>query len=213
AITLGIALPWRQAALERYKMKHTFYGDLAGRFVATGGALFKRGWLLWLATVLVLAFPIIVAITKSTALIAAAFGVQVIILPFIYGAYKAIEWRWWVSGIRFGEVSFVSNLGRAAMIGLYWKMIGWVILLIIVLMIWIAAVSGTAYLLGDFNNAAPEKLLLLSQQLPVLIGVGVGYLAMVLLTWMLMRIYLIHDVWRRVAESATVHNVAAAYNL
>src|SRR4249919_2711343 len=140
--TLGIALPWRQAALERYKMKHTFYGNLAGRFDATGGALLKRGWLLWLATVLVIAFPIIVAITKSTALIAAAFGVQVIILPFIYGAYKAIEWRWWVSGIRFGEVSFESDLRRGAMIGLYWKMIGWVILLIIVLMIWIAAVSG-----------------------------------------------------------------------
>jgi len=212
-ITLGIALPWRQAALERFKMKHTFYGDLAGHFDATGGALFKRGWPLWLATVLVIAFPIIVAITKSTALTAAAFGVQVIILPFIYGAYKAIEWRWWVSGIRFGEVSFESDLGRGAMIGLYWKMIGWVMLLIIALMMWVGAVSGIAYLLGDFKNAAPEKLLLLSQQLPVLIGVGVGYLAMVLLTWMLMRIYLIHDVWRRVAESATVHNVAAAYNL
>ena len=42
---------------------------------------------------------------------------------------------------------------------------------------------------------------------------GVGYLAMVLLTWMVMRIYLIHDVWQRVAESVTVHNVAAAYNV
>jgi hypothetical protein len=54
---------------------------------------------------------------------------------------------------------------------------------------------------------------LVSQQLSVLIGYGVGYLAGVLVTWMLMRIYLVQDVWKRVAESVTVHNVAAAYNV
>src|SRR5690349_21863697 len=69
-ITLGIALPWRQAALERYKMKHTFYGDLAGRFAATGGALFKRGWLLWLATAIMVVMLFVVIGTKSSVLIA-----------------------------------------------------------------------------------------------------------------------------------------------
>ena len=33
-LTLGLAYPWRAAALGRYKMGHTFYGDLAGRFTA-----------------------------------------------------------------------------------------------------------------------------------------------------------------------------------
>src|ERR1700754_4658228 len=41
-VTLGFALPWRAAALERYKMQHSWYGDLQGDFVATGGQLFKR---------------------------------------------------------------------------------------------------------------------------------------------------------------------------
>jgi uncharacterized membrane protein YjgN (DUF898 family) len=164
-------------------------------------------------TALVVGFPFAAGITQSGALIGAAFGVLALILPFIYGAYKAIEWRWWASGIRFGDVSFESDLRRGAMIGLYWKMIGWVILVTIVLMIWISAVVGIAYLLSDFNDPAPEKLLLVSQQLSVLIGYGVGYLAGVLVTWMLMRIYLVHDVWKRVAESVTVHNVAAAYNV
>src|SRR5690348_11171972 len=31
-VTFGIALPWRAAALERYKMRHSWYGDLQGRF-------------------------------------------------------------------------------------------------------------------------------------------------------------------------------------
>jgi uncharacterized membrane protein YjgN (DUF898 family) len=213
AITLGIALPWRQAALERFKMKHTFYGDLAGRFDATGGALFKRGWILWFAAVLLSVLLLVVGTTQSPALIGAAFAVDALVLPFIYGAYKAIEWRWWVSGIRFGEVSLESDLRRGAMIGLYWKMIGWGMLVVIGLMIWISAVVGIAYLLSGFNGPAPEKLVSVSQQVPVLIGYGLGYLAVVLLTWMLMRIYLIHDVWQRVADSVTVHNVVAAHNV
>jgi predicted ferric reductase len=99
------------------------------------------------------------------------------------------------------------------MIGLYWKVIGWVILLTVMLMIWISAAVGIAYLLSDFKDVAPEKLLSVSQQVPVLLVIGVGYVAMVLLTWMVIRIYLIHDVWQRVAKSVTVHNVAAAYNV
>jgi uncharacterized membrane protein YjgN (DUF898 family) len=213
SVTFGVALPWRQAALERYKMKHTSYGDLAGHFAATGGALFKRGWHLWLATMMLVVFPFLVGITHSPGLIAAAFGLDVLILPFIYAAYKAIEWRWWISGIRFGDVSFKSDLGDGAMIGLYWKVIGWVVLLAIALAIWISAVLGVSYALNNSSDAAPQKLLLVSQQVPVLIGYGVGYVVMVLLTWMVMRIYLIHDVWKRVADSVTVHNVAAAQNV
>ena len=49
-VTLGLALPWCQAALERYKMRNSFYGDLAGRFEGTGGGLFKQVWWLWLVT-------------------------------------------------------------------------------------------------------------------------------------------------------------------
>src|SRR4249920_3456218 len=32
ALTLGLALPWRTAALERYKMRHSYYGNLQGSF-------------------------------------------------------------------------------------------------------------------------------------------------------------------------------------
>src|SRR5258708_2592700 len=46
-LTLGLALPWRQAALERFKMRHTFYGDLPARFDGRGWDFFKRGWWVW----------------------------------------------------------------------------------------------------------------------------------------------------------------------
>ncbi len=47
-MTLGFALPWREAALERYKMRHSYYGDLQGSFEGRGWEFFKRGWWLWL---------------------------------------------------------------------------------------------------------------------------------------------------------------------
>src|ERR1700733_9720251 len=42
-LTLGLALPWREAALERYKMRHSYYGDLQGSFEGRGWEFFKRG--------------------------------------------------------------------------------------------------------------------------------------------------------------------------
>ena len=83
-MTLGLALPWRTAALERYKMRHSYYGDLQGSFEGRGWEFFKRGWWLWLLT------PIALVVYP--------------LAPFIYGAFKAVEWRWWLSGIRFGGV-------------------------------------------------------------------------------------------------------------
>ena len=39
--TFGITYPWREAVLERYKIRHTHYGDLQGRFEGTGWSLFR----------------------------------------------------------------------------------------------------------------------------------------------------------------------------
>ena len=47
-LTVGLAYPFQIANLERYKMKNTFYGDLGGRFEASGLALFFRGVPMWL---------------------------------------------------------------------------------------------------------------------------------------------------------------------
>ena len=119
--TLGLALPWARASLERYKMRHTSYGDLPGRFEATGGELFRRGWPLWLmAWPLLIPFGLI-AWTPQRGWLSIFLWVA---LPFIYAAYKAIEWRWWVAGIRMGDVRFESDLAAAAFVDLYWKWAG-----------------------------------------------------------------------------------------
>src|SRR6516164_8530773 len=91
-VTLGLALPWREAALERYKMGHSYYGDLQGSFEGSGWEFFKRGWWLWLLT------PVALYVMIGA--------------PFVYAAFKAVEWRWWLSGIRFGGVRLQSTMRR-----------------------------------------------------------------------------------------------------
>jgi uncharacterized membrane protein YjgN (DUF898 family) len=211
-LTLGLALPWRQAALERYKMRHVSYGHLRGRFDARGWAFFKRGWVLWLALVIILPAPQVFALLQMPVLTGLALILQVLALPFVYGMYKATEWQWWISGIRLGEVSFATAMDRGGLIDIYWKVVGWMALLVIVLSIWVGSVFGIAYSLSDVGSTAQQRSVAVFQQLSFLIPSGFGYVVAVLATWAIMRIYLIRDVWQRVVASTTVHNLAAADN-
>jgi uncharacterized membrane protein YjgN (DUF898 family) len=207
--SLGIALPWRQAALERFKMRYTAYGHLQGRFDGTGGQLFKRGWGLWLALWVLVLLPVVLGYQLMPWLAGLASIVLVFALPFVYALYKAIEWRWWVSGIRFGDVGFESDMDRAELIDLYWKVLGWSFLIILGLAIWFGAVMGIGYTLVEGDT--PElKFLAMSQHWGLLVAGGLGYVAGVLAFWAVMRIYLIHDIWQRVAGSSTVRNLEAA---
>ena len=191
-VTLGLAVPWQKAALERYKMRHTAYGDLQGRFEATGGQFFKRGWWLWLLT-----WPSVLLIIP---------------LPFIYAAYRAIEWRWWLSGVRMGEMRLESDLPKGAFIDLYWKVIAWSMVLSSAL----GAVAGVA-LTTAWQMAGPgkaeEKMVEVMQQIPVLATIGVTYLVTALAAGAIARIYLTRDIWQRVASSITLHNLGTADNV
>src|SRR5215813_5585745 len=191
--TLGLALPWRAAALERFKMRHSFYGDLAGRFEGTGWEFFKRGWWLWLLAWFATLVPFA--------------------LPFIYAAFKAVEWRWWVSGIRFGDVAFKSELPGGALIGLYWKAIGWGLLLLLVLSLWVAAAVAVAMTLPGTSDLNGEEVARALQHPAALAATAFGYVVAALALGMVLRIYLLRDVWARVASTATVYNLAAADNV
>jgi uncharacterized membrane protein YjgN (DUF898 family) len=196
-LTLGLILPWREAALERYKMRHSYYGDLQGSFVGTGWEFFKRGWWLWLlAPIAFYVFPA---------------------APFVYAAFKAVEWRWWLSGIRFGGVRLQSTMTRGALIGLYWKVIGWFFLLFAGLLAYMAL---CVVVLASMDGAAfNEYLVGLAQahsvvpSIPLMILAGVGYLAFALAINVVMRLYLLRDLWARVIATTSVYGIEAADNV
>ena len=193
-LTLGLALPWRDAALERYKMRHTHYGDLQGSFVGDGWTFFKRAWWLWLLTPFAL--------------------VTYVGIPFVYGAFKAIQLRWWLNGLRLGGVSLESNLRKGQLIGLYWKVVGWIALSGGVLAIALGlALAITASMTGEpidedlFTN--PE----IFTSIPFIALAVVAYLVWAMSLNVFIRLYLVRDVWQRAIASVTVHGIEAAANV
>jgi uncharacterized membrane protein YjgN (DUF898 family) len=192
-LTLGLLLPWREAALERYKMRHSYYGDLQGSFEGQGWEFFKRGWWLWLLA------PFALYIFPLT--------------PFVYGAFKAVEWRWWLSGIRFGGIGLESNLRRGALIGLYWKVIGWFLLLLLAFVAYLAICAG---LVASMSGAPLNQFfapLVFVKSIPLLVLLGIGYLGFALALNVVMRVYLMRDLWVRVLASINVHGIEAAANV
>ena len=220
-LTLGLILPWREAALERYKMRHSYYGDLQGGFEGRGWDFFKRGWWIWLIAVLSLTmavmivplakfFPSLLPLIKIASV---APFLLIVAAPFLYAVFKAVEWRWWLSGIRFGGVRLESSLTRGALIGLYWKVIGWFLLLGVLLSAYvylcIALVAGVSQI-PMAKLFAPGNL---QGSIPVVVLVVIGYLAFILTANVVMRIYLLRDVWARVMASTTLHHIEAAANV
>lgn len=201
-ITLGLMLPWRTALLERFKMRHSYYGNLQGSFGGTAGELFSAGWPFWLGAIVL----VIVSI----------FFPPLIWLggPFLYACYKAIEWRWWLTGVRFGEVSFTSGLSTSELIDLYWKVIGWgfviglaalfVFAFVFIFILFASGVEMHIRAIGPALNARPV--------LAIAIGIvgAIFYLAIILSIGVVTQLYLTRDMWQRVASSVFIANLAAA---
>jgi uncharacterized membrane protein YjgN (DUF898 family) len=159
-VTLGLAYPFAQASLERFKMRNTYYGDLQGHFVGSGLRLFLRGVLFW-AIVIV---PFLLAMTAAigeidwsalaeamrrggddvagrieSANVGAAVSVAVIGVTWsivaaalLYPVFQAMVLRWWMSGLRFGTLTVASRLRTGAVYALYLRFM------------WIALLAGAA---------------------------------------------------------------------
>ncbi|RTE90959.1 DUF898 family protein [Bradyrhizobium sp. LVM 105] len=189
-LTLGLALPWRAAALERYKMQHSHYGDLTGDFEGDGWTFFKRAWWLWLLSPIALfVFPL---------------------APFVYAEFKAREWRWWLDGIRIGGVSLSSNLPHDAFYGLYWKLVGWWMLLTVAFAVYM---GGGSLLLVQLSGVSAEEIFAgdnAAKSIPMVVMMVIGYFALALAINIVMRVYLQRDLWAKVLETVEVHDIAAA---
>lgn len=218
-VTLGLALPWRESALERYKMRHLHYGDLPGRFDGVGWDLFKRGIWLWLLCACVVAIVVaigvaIVRVRPAPRILSLVPLVFLIGGVFVYSAYKAIVWRWWLSGIRFGEVYFKSDLRIGALKGLYWATIGWGVLVIvadIILVVLVALVAVMALPLFGGHFSATGIGLFTRQHPYLFLGANIAnYLVIALCAGVVVRVYLVQGVWGRVVASATAHNLDRA---
>lgn len=155
--TAGLAYPWAVAALERYKMRHTHYGNLTGRFDGSGTRLFLRGAALWLAVVLPLVSALAAALavvdwaglsanllaggaarmrfeeiapSLAAGVVYATAGITwgVLAAVLLYPLFRAITLRWWLSGLRLGDVAATSHLRNGQVYSLYLRFAGFALL-------------------------------------------------------------------------------------
>ena len=207
--SIGFAYPWRTAALERFKLRHTLYGNLPGRLDATGGQLFGRIWWIWLLGLLPfllfaggLVATLFASHPPAAAIVAMLLGTALLIaLPFLHAIRRAREWAWWAGGIRFGSVTVTCDLRSGSLIGVYWALIGFSALVFFAF----AAVAGglTAVLV-----AGPVSV----GQVPIwgMAAYAVSYLLLVVAWGVLARIYTLQRVWQRVVRACAVINIEGA---
>jgi len=180
ALTLGLAYPFAQASLERFKLRNTYYGDLQGHFVGSGMRLFFRGVLLWLAVMGPFVFGLMMAIGAvdwtavgeavrrggddvlgriEAANVGPAFAFAVLSISWsvvtvavLYPAFQAMVLRWWISGLRFGELTVASKLRTRAVYAVYlrfmWMALLAGVVLAIALGITLALIGGLEAWLG-----------------------------------------------------------------
>jgi uncharacterized membrane protein YjgN (DUF898 family) len=128
-LTGGLAYPWMQAWLERYKMGHSSYGDLPGAFAGTGWRLLKA-YILPAIALVVIGTIVIVFVGgnlldfffrgNSAGFTAFSVVAPVVVLFFVATAWSVVsvvKTRWWLGGIRFGDVAVTSTLKATAMVG------------------------------------------------------------------------------------------------
>jgi uncharacterized membrane protein YjgN (DUF898 family) len=162
-LTLGFAYPFTRAALERFKMRNTWYGDLQGRFEGSGWRLFGRGFLMWLVVLI----PLLTALgallgikwsgitaalrgggdilgrleraspgfLEQIGLALVALAVTVALIALLFPAFHAMVIRWWVNGLRFGEIRATSHLRTRDVYFTYLRFIGYLIAFALVMLV------------------------------------------------------------------------------
>jgi uncharacterized membrane protein YjgN (DUF898 family) len=240
--TLGLSYPWSVASLERYKMRHTFYGEAGGQFVGAGWRLFGRGIWIWLAIVVPLALGIFaagamidwpavghalttakgndvfVALNKIKSL-KAALGIagggvilSILLAVVLYPVFQTIIMRWWLEGLRLGAAQAHSDLRIGRFYLAYFLYVLYVL----------AFTLGFFIILGMVSAGAALVCLAMGVNLKAPSGgfttvmtviTVVGYVAYLLGLSTIYQAALRFRLWQVAAQSVTVTNLASLDNV
>jgi uncharacterized membrane protein YjgN (DUF898 family) len=227
-LTLGLAYPFALSRLERFKMRYTFFGDLPGRFEASGFELFARGALLWFIAIVPLVIGLVAALGAVDwaaleaagrsnkgldSIEASAFGHAMtyagmtflwllLCLVILYPVFQTIVLRWWASGVRFGPVAMTSQLRMSKVIALYGRFMLYALLftLVVIVLAAFAALAIPAALKDE--HATSSEFVATAALVAVYVFAALGYATIYQAT---VRI----DLWRYMVESLDVSGGAA----
>ena len=226
-LTAGLAYPFAQARLERFKMRNTFYGNLPGRFEGSGARLFVRVFLLWFIAVVPFAAAIVLGIVGIdwSALTTAAGGDDLsswldasgldqalvyagltgtwLLLSFaiLYPIFQAMVLRWWAGGLRFGDVAVKSRLRTAQVYGVYARFLWYALLFTLVAGVAVGVGwFGLEKLTGELDTMGDEIITTVAG-LGAYVAIALGYATIHQATVRL-------GLWRCLAESLDLSNLA-----
>src|SRR5271166_3835846 len=226
-MSVGLAYPFAQSQLEHFKMRHTFFGNLPGRFEGSGWRLLVRGLPLWVFAVVPFAIGAVATtlaidwsalssagaaddganwietsgLAGAVVIVALTGGWLLLTIALLYPIFQAILLRWWVSGLRFGEVAVRSRLRIPQVFAVYARFFGYATLFTVI--------AGTLLVIGAFGLS---KIIggPFSMRDEIITTVLLGaYAAIALGYWTIYQATVKLGVWRCVIESLEVLNVAA----
>jgi uncharacterized membrane protein YjgN (DUF898 family) len=217
-LSVGLALPWAQASLERYKLAHTHYGGWQGQFAGSGTRLFARGVALWLILIVAIIAAIVVGskVVDPGAFARAATpegakdaknGIEILklvglvsavglVASAVYIVLQAIVMRWWVEGLRIGPLVIATTLRKRRIVGAYLRCFGYSFLLMFALFFIMGLVVG---IVGGAVKP-PEDVMQL-----VVVGSSMAvYLVMAVGVWTLYQTTIKLRVWRLAVDSISL---------
>lgn len=236
-LTVGITYPWSVADLERYKMRHTFYGNVRGQFVGKGSRLFAAGIAIWLAIVIPFvggpitgakmidwtavahafqtkdkaAMTALFANTDFAIALALAYGGVVVaglLAIVLYPAFQAIVMRWWLAGLQLGGATAASDLRIRKYYGAYGRYILYVLGFILAMGLLVGIGRAAATAMGiDFATVFSANSTFTSMA-----AVG-WYVAFIMVTSAIFQVVIKFRMWQIAAQSVTVTNLASLENV
>ncbi|MFL5132344.1 MAG: YjgN family protein [Microvirga sp.] len=211
-LTLGLALPWAMASLERYRMCNTYFGNVQGDFAGTGWSLFKRGWWVWaLGLIGLVGFALLAFVLSKLSVGRGERALQVI--PFLLilvglalvPLAMAIFTRWRIDGLRFGDVTVASGFR----VGTYYRLFFKLIFSSLGFLLAFGLVTG---LLGFLFATVFKGVMTVAEGLSwasVSAGllVAIGYLIALLGLGVLQRYFLGRGLWAAIVSSTAITNL------
>jgi uncharacterized membrane protein YjgN (DUF898 family) len=226
-LTMGLAYPFAQAGLERFKLRNTHFGDLTGRFEGSGLRLLLRGGALWFLAVV----PFVAGVAAMLAAIdwdvlasdagsddtlswldasglagaavyAGLAGAWLLLsIAILYPIFQAILLRWWASGLRFGNVAVTCRLRNTQVLAIYARFLAHALLFTLVA----GAVIGLGWLAlskltGEIDSMLDEIITTVAA-IAAYVASALGYSTIYQGTIRL-------GLWRCVVESLEISNIA-----
>lgn len=228
-LTLGLAFPAAQARLERFKMRHTFFGNLPGRFEGSASRLLLRGILLWVLAIVPLTVGLTATITSIdwttlgnlgglgnetllTWLIANGIAAAtlyllltliwlVLALAILYPVFHAMFLRWWASGLRFGDLVVTSRLRTGQIYVIYLRFLWYALLFTLAaIVVGIVGAIVVGAVVGGSESIFGE-IFATTAAIGLYVAMALGYSTIYQATVKL-------GVWRCVVDTLEVANVA-----